>query len=45
MLDLPQPGLSVSLSMSTLAARQEVRELVRSFNLPQPAREAVSAVA
>src|SRR5690242_21049541 len=24
MLDLPQPGLSVSLSMSTLAARQEV---------------------
>jgi chromosome partitioning protein len=45
MLDLPQPGLSASLSMSTLAARQEVRELVRALNLPQPAREAVSAVA
>jgi chromosome partitioning protein len=39
MLDLPQPGLGVSLSMSALAARQEVRELVRSLNLPQPARE------
>jgi len=45
MLDLPQPGLSVSLSMSTLAARQEVRELVRALNLPQPAREAITAVA
>jgi chromosome partitioning protein len=45
MLDLPQPGLSVPLSMSTLAARQEVRELVRSLSLPQPVREAVSAVA
>ena len=45
MLDLPQPGLSVSLSMSALAARQEVRELVRRLNLPQPAREAISAVA
>jgi chromosome partitioning protein len=45
MLDLPQPGLSVSLSMSTLAARQEVRELVHALSLPQPAREAVSAVA
>ena len=28
MLDLPQPGLSVSLSMSTLAARQAAREPV-----------------
>jgi chromosome partitioning protein len=45
MLDLPQPGLSVSLSMSTLAARQEVRELVHALGLPQPAREPVSAVA
>jgi chromosome partitioning protein len=45
MLDLPQPGLSVSLSMSTLAARQEVRELVHALCLPQPAREAISAVA
>jgi chromosome partitioning protein len=42
MLDLPQPGLSVSLSMSTLAARQEVRELVHALNLPQPAREPVA---
>jgi len=42
MLDLPQPGLSVSLSMSTLAARQEVRELVRALNLPQSAREPVA---
>lgn len=36
MLDLPQPGLSASLSMSALAARQEVRELVRTLSLPQP---------
>jgi chromosome partitioning protein len=42
MLDLPQPGLSVSLSMSALAARQEVRELLRSLNLPAPAREPVA---
>ena len=46
MLDLPQPGLSVSLSMSTLAARQEVRELVHALGLPQrAAREAITAVA
>ncbi|HSC19828.1 MAG TPA: division plane positioning ATPase MipZ [Rhizomicrobium sp.] len=45
MLDLPQPGLSVSLSMSTLAARQEVRELVHSLKLPEQTREAISAVA
>ena len=45
MLDLPQPGLSASLSMSALAARQEVRELVRALSLPQPNREPVSAVA
>lgn len=42
MLDLPQPGLNVSLSMSTLAARQEVRELIHALNLPQPARESVA---
>jgi chromosome partitioning protein len=42
MLDLPQPGLSVSLSMSTLAARQEVRELVHALKLPEPAREAIA---
>jgi hypothetical protein len=28
--------------MSTLAARQEVRELVHALNLPQPAREPVA---
>jgi chromosome partitioning protein len=42
MLDLPQPGLSVSLSMSTLAARQEVRELVHALKLPEAAREPVA---
>ncbi|HEX3652465.1 MAG TPA: division plane positioning ATPase MipZ [Rhizomicrobium sp.] len=42
MLDLPQPGLSVSLSMSTLAARQEVRELVHALGLPQHAHEPVA---
>jgi chromosome partitioning protein len=42
MLDLPQPGFSASLSMSTLAARQEVRGLVHALNLPQPAREPVA---
>lgn len=34
MLDLPQPGLDVSLSMSLLAARQEVRTLVAALTLP-----------
>jgi chromosome partitioning protein len=33
-LDLPQPGLDVSLSMSHLAARQEVRALVAALTLP-----------
>ena len=42
MLDLPQPGLSISLSMSHLAARQEVRGLVHALNLPEPAVEAVA---
>ena len=34
MLDLPQPGLDVSLSISHIAARQEVRELVSTLKLP-----------
>jgi chromosome partitioning protein len=42
MLDMPQPGLSVSLSMSTLAARQEVRELVYALKLPEPVREGIA---
>jgi hypothetical protein len=42
MLDLPQPGLSVSLSMSTLAARQEVRELIHALKFPESAREPVA---
>jgi chromosome partitioning protein len=33
-LDLPQPGLAISLSMSHLAARQEVRALVSTLTLP-----------
>lgn len=33
-LDLPQPGLDVSLSLSHLAARQEVRALVATLSLP-----------
>jgi chromosome partitioning protein len=34
MLDLPQPGLGISLSMSHLAARQEIRALVAALMLP-----------
>ena len=34
MLDLPQPGLEISLSMSHVAARQEVRELLLTLKLP-----------
>jgi chromosome partitioning protein len=34
MLDLPLPGLDVSFSMSHVAARQEVRDLVASLKLP-----------
>ncbi len=34
MLDLPQSGLGISLSMSHVAARQEVRELILTLNLP-----------
>ncbi len=37
MLDLPQPGLEVSFSMSHVAARQEVRELVAALKLPDVA--------
>jgi chromosome partitioning protein len=33
-LDLPQPGFDISLSMSHLAARQEVRALVSTLTLP-----------
>jgi chromosome partitioning protein len=45
MLDLPQPGLSASLSMSALAARQEVRELLRALKLPEAVRESVALTA
>lgn len=34
MLDLPQTGLGISLSMSHVAARQEVRELILTLKLP-----------
>ena len=34
MLDLPQKGIGISLSMSHVAARQEVRELIVTLNLP-----------
>jgi chromosome partitioning protein len=34
MLDLPQPGLGISLTMSHLAARQEVRALIAALMLP-----------
>lgn len=34
MLDLPQPGLNVGFSMSHVAARQEVRQLLRTLKLP-----------
>ncbi|HLY05243.1 MAG TPA: division plane positioning ATPase MipZ [Rhizomicrobium sp.] len=44
-LDLPQPGLDISLSMSHLAARQEVRALVSALAVPtrESAVEAQSA--
>jgi chromosome partitioning protein len=35
MLDLPQPSLGMSLTMSHVAARQEVRELLVTLKLPQ----------
>jgi chromosome partitioning protein len=34
MLDLPLPGLGVSMSLSHIAARQEVRELIATLKLP-----------
>jgi len=34
MLDLPQPGLGSGFSMSHVAARQEVRQLLRTLKLP-----------
>jgi chromosome partitioning protein len=34
MLDLPQKGVGISLSMSHVAARQEVRELIVTLGLP-----------
>jgi len=34
MMDLPVPGLAMSLTMSHIAARQEVRELLAALNLP-----------
>lgn len=34
MLDLPQKGIGFSLSLSHVAARQEVRELIVTLNLP-----------
>jgi chromosome partitioning protein len=38
MLDLPLPGLDVSLSISHVAARQEVRELIATLKLPNAKR-------
>lgn len=35
MLDLPQPALGISMSMSHVAARQEVRELIGALKLPE----------
>ena len=34
MLDLPQAGVDIGFSMSHVAARQEVRQLLRTLNLP-----------
>jgi chromosome partitioning protein len=34
MLDLPQKALGIPLSMSHVAARQEVRELLLTLKLP-----------
>ena len=44
MLDLPQPGLNISLSMSHVAARQEVRELVGALKLPEAPPRNLAAV-
>jgi chromosome partitioning protein len=42
MLDLPQPKLEISLSMSHVAARQEVRELMMTLKLPNVGNKAGS---
>ncbi len=34
MLDLPQPGLNITFSISHVAARQEVRQLLHTLKLP-----------
>ena len=34
MMDLPLPGLAMPLTMSHIAARQEVRELLATLRLP-----------
>ncbi|MGD0144876.1 MAG: division plane positioning ATPase MipZ, partial [Rhizomicrobium sp.] len=43
MLDLPQPGLDISLTMSHVAARQEVRELLLTLKLPGLGAKAATA--
>jgi chromosome partitioning protein len=43
MLDLPQPGLEISLTMSHVAARQEVRELLQTLKLPGLGAKAAAA--
>lgn len=43
MLDLPLPGLAMPLTMSHIAARQEVRELLATLNLPGSERAAGAA--
>lgn len=40
MLDLPQPGLDIAFSMSHVAARQEVRQLLQTLKLPGVAHSA-----
>lgn len=42
MLDLPQPKLEISLSISHVAARQEVRELMLTLKLPDVGNKAGS---
>ena len=43
LFDLPAPGVTVALTMSHVAARQEIRELVAALHLP--ALEAAAAAA
>jgi chromosome partitioning protein len=42
-LDLPVPGLAIPLTMSHIAARQEVRTLLSALHLPGTEREAGAA--